>query len=121
VLQGWELSVPVSSKHKDLAWELITIMLEPKTLAPWLLKFGYLPTQSVTGEANTNGSQSLSFPYYNRMISMIPLGHVRPSIAEYPMIAAHISQAIKEVLTEGKDARQALQSAASKSAKDLGW
>ena len=55
------------------------------------------------------------------MISMIPLGHVRPSIAEYPMIASHISQAIKEVLTEGKDARQALQNAASKSAKDLGW
>ena len=55
------------------------------------------------------------------MISMIPLGHVRPSIAEYPMIAAHISQAIKEVLTEGKDTRQALQNAASKSAKDLGW
>jgi hypothetical protein len=25
------------------------------------------------------------------------------------------------VLTEGKDARQALQNAASKSAKDLGW
>jgi multiple sugar transport system substrate-binding protein len=121
MMGGWELSVPVSSKHKDLAWELITIMLEPKTLAPWLLKFGYLPTQSVTGEANTNGSQSLSFPYYDKMISMIPLGHVRPSIAEYPMIASHISQAIKEVLTEGKDARQALQNAASKSAKDLGW
>ena len=121
MMGGWELSIPVSSKHKDLAWELITIMLEPKTLAPWLLKFGYLPTQSVIGELNTNGSQSLSFPYYDKMISMIPLGHVRPSIAEYPMIAAHISQAIKEVLTEGKDARQALQNAALKSAKDLGW
>ena len=70
-----------------MVWELITIMLEPKTLAPWLLKFGYLPTQSVTGESYTNGSQSLSFPYYEKMISMIPLGHVRPSIAEYPMIA----------------------------------
>ena len=81
MMGGWELSIPASSKHKDLAWELITIMLEPKTLAPWLLKFGYLPTQSVIGELNTNGSQS--FPYYNRMISMIPLGHVRPSIAEY--------------------------------------
>ena len=63
----------------------------------------------------------MSFPYYDKMISMIPLGHVRPSIAEYPMIAAHVSQAIKEVLKEGKDVRQALQNAASKSAKDLGW
>ena len=111
MMGGWELSIPISSTHKDLAWELITIMLDPKTLAPWLLKFGYLPTQSVTGESYTNGSQSLSFPYYDKMISMIPLGHVRPSIAEYPMIAAHISQAIKEVLTEGKDTRQALQNA----------
>ena len=88
MMGGWELSIPISSTHKDLAWELITIMLEPKTLAPWLLKFGYLPTQSVIGESYTNGSQSLSFPYYDKMISMIPLGHVRPSIAEYPMIAA---------------------------------
>lgn len=121
MMGGWELSIPASSTHKDLAWDLITIMLEPKTLAPWLLKFGYLPTQLVTGEANTNGTQSLSFPYYDKMKSMIPLGHVRPSIAEYPMIAADISQAIKEVLTEGKDPKQALQNAASKSAKDLGW
>jgi len=121
MMGGWELSIPASSTHKDLAWELITIMLDPKNLAQWLVKFGYLPTQSVTGEAYTNSSQSLSFPYYDKMKSMVPLGHVRPSIAEYPMIAEHIRQAIHDVLSGGKDPRQALQDAASKSAKDLGW
>ncbi len=95
-------------------------MLEPKTLAPWLLKFGYLPTQSVIGEGYSNGSPG-SFPYYDKMISMISTGHVRPSIAEYPMIADDISQAIREVLLGEKEPRQALQDAASKSAKDLGW
>ena len=30
LLGGWELGIPQTSKHKDLAWELITTMLEPR-------------------------------------------------------------------------------------------
>jgi len=33
VMGGWELSIPQSSKNKDLSWELITLMLEPDILA----------------------------------------------------------------------------------------
>ena len=36
VMGGWELSIPQSSKNKDLAWELTTLMLEPDVLAPML-------------------------------------------------------------------------------------
>jgi multiple sugar transport system substrate-binding protein len=49
---GWLLSIPESSKNKDLAWELITIVMEPRILAPWLERYGYLPTQIPTGEEN---------------------------------------------------------------------
>ena len=44
MMGGWQLSIPSTSTQKDLAWELITIMLEPEILAPWLQQYGYLPT-----------------------------------------------------------------------------
>jgi multiple sugar transport system substrate-binding protein len=43
---GWLLSIPTSSKNKDLIWELITIIMEPRILAPWLERYGYLPTDT---------------------------------------------------------------------------
>ena len=121
LMGGWELSIPTTSKNKDLAWELITIMLEPKFLSPWISKFGYLPTQSVIGEAFRTNSSSSTFPYYNEMIGMIPFGKGRPSLPEYSLIAKDVKEAIDGVLFEGKDVNQALQDAASKSAKSLGW
>jgi maltose-binding protein MalE len=36
IMGGWMLSIPESSANKDLAWELLTIMLEPEVLAPML-------------------------------------------------------------------------------------
>jgi multiple sugar transport system substrate-binding protein len=52
---------------------------------------------------------------------MIPSAGTRPSIPEYPQIADNIRQAIYEVQFENKDPNQALQEAALKSAKALGW
>jgi multiple sugar transport system substrate-binding protein len=42
MMGGWILSIPESSVNKDLAWELLTIMLEPEVLAPMLHEYGYL-------------------------------------------------------------------------------
>lgn len=121
LMGGWELAIPASATHKDLAWELVTIMMEPKILSPWLLKYGYLPTQSVIGEGLSGSSNSSAIPYYGKMIDMIPLGQVRPSIPEYPLLAQDISDAIKNVVLTGMDPKDALQIAAAKSAKSLGW
>jgi multiple sugar transport system substrate-binding protein len=121
MMGGWELAIPTTSKHKDLAWELVTIMVEPKILTPWLLKYGYLPTQSIIGEEVVTNNSSPTIPHYEEMVKMIPYGHVRPSIPEYPEVAQSIYEAITEVLTEGADPKQALQIAASNSAKSLGW
>jgi multiple sugar transport system substrate-binding protein len=118
---GWLLSIPVSSKNKDLAWELITLALEPDRLTPWLERYGYLPTQIPIGERVMLANNLTSFPYYAEMISMIPFGHSRPAIPEYPEIASHIKQAIDDVYYGIKDPKQALDDAAAKSAKVLGW
>jgi multiple sugar transport system substrate-binding protein len=122
LMGGWELSIPKTSTHKDLAWELITTMLKPDILAPWLSQNGFLPTQIPIGQGHTlNLTESSSFPYYNEMISLIPFGGSRPSIPEYPIIAEHIRQAIDDVYYGIKEPKRALDDAATRSAKVLGW
>jgi multiple sugar transport system substrate-binding protein len=96
-------------------------MVEPKTLTPMLGQFGYLPTQKSIGEGSYAPQLRSSIPYYDEMISMLKIGHSRPSIPEYPQIAEHIRQAIEEVYLGVKEPKQALDDAAAKSAKALGW
>jgi multiple sugar transport system substrate-binding protein len=55
------------------------------------------------------------------MISMIHDGRSRPSIPEYSVISDNIRQALDEVEHGLKNPKQALQDAAAKSAKALGW
>src|SRR5919197_1279825 len=123
LMGGWELSVPNTSKNKDLAWELLALMVEPKILAPYLAAHSNLPTQISLGEGPGPYTEQLrrSFPFYDQMISMIPEGRSRPSIPEYPVISDNIRQALDEVEHGLKDPKQALQDAAAKSAKALGW
>jgi multiple sugar transport system substrate-binding protein len=58
VMGGWELSIPQSSKNKDLVWELTTLMLEPDVLAPMLEKNRIL--------TNTDEYRSRSFFDYSK-------------------------------------------------------
>src|SRR3712207_8579533 len=50
LMGGWQMSIPTTSRNKDLAWELITIILEPKIFTPLNQKYGYLPTQIPIGD-----------------------------------------------------------------------
>ena len=122
LMGGWEFSIPSTSLHKELAWKLITIMLEPNILAPWLEEHGFLPTQIAIGE-NESLSQARSFvPYYDKMISAIPFGGARPNIPEYPQIAEDVHQAIHQVYNGSvASPKEALDMAAAKSAATLGW
>jgi multiple sugar transport system substrate-binding protein len=118
---GWLLSTPKTSEHKDLAWELIATILEPRILAPYLADHANIPTQIPIGEGNYSTRANSTIPYYNKLISMIKIAHTRPSIPEYPAISSHIKQAIDEVMYGIKEPKQALDDAAAKSAKILGW
>ena len=81
----------------------------------------YLPTQKTIGSGPYSTQLNQTIPYYDRMVSMIQIGRSRPSIPEYPQIAEHIRQAIYEVEHGIKDPVSALNDAAAKSAKVLGW
>jgi multiple sugar transport system substrate-binding protein len=118
---GWELAVPTTSAHKDLAWELMTIMLEPEILGPYLTKHANMPTQIPIGQGQYSEEPTKVVPYYNQLVSMIELGKSRPSIPEYPQIAEFIKEALDSVYYGTASPKQALDQAAEKSAKALGW
>jgi multiple sugar transport system substrate-binding protein len=121
LLGGWLLSIPSTSKNKDLAWDLITLVLQPKILAPFHQEYGLLPTQISIGEGTYSTQLNQTVPYYDQLISMLQLQGTRPDIPEYPEIAAHIKEAIEQVYNGTKEPEQALDEAAVKSAKVLGW
>jgi multiple sugar transport system substrate-binding protein len=121
MMGGWELGIPSTSQHSDLAWELITIMAQPEILGPFLQEYGFLPTQEVLGDGPNSGPLNESIPYFEEMVSMIPYGRSRPNISEYPEIAEHIHQAIQQVYNGSASAEDALNIAAAKSADSLGW
>jgi multiple sugar transport system substrate-binding protein len=121
LMGGWELSIPETSNHKDLAWELMTIILEPDILAPYIVSHANLPTQISIGENSYVLEANKTIPYYDQLIDMINIGHGRPNIPEYAQIADHIRQALDEVYPGLKEPKRALDDAAAKSAKALGW
>lgn len=120
LMGGWILSIPETSQNKELAWELLTIMLEPEVLIPMLLQQGYLPTQKIIGEGPYSEKLKLTIPYYEELVSLISLGKGRPNIPEYPIIAEHIRNAIEQVYN-GMDPKMALDQASKQSEKALGW
>jgi multiple sugar transport system substrate-binding protein len=91
---GWLLSIPSTSKDKQLAWELITIMLEPKIIAPMHEKYGLLPIQIPIGEGPYSDNLGKTIPYYDKLVSMLKIGRYGPNIPEQPQIAEHIRQAL---------------------------
>jgi len=121
MMGGWELAIPQSSKNKELAWELITLMVDPRIMTPWLKQTGFLPTQKSIGSGPQLTQLNQTIPYYDKMVSMISIGKSRPVAPEYPQIAEHIRQAIEDVYYGVKQPKQALDNAAKESAKVLGW
>jgi len=121
MMGGWMLGIPETSTNKALSWELLTIMIQPDVLAPMLANYAYLPTQKPIAEGTYSTQLNATIPYYKELISMLSIGHSRPSIAEYPQIADNIRQAIDEVYLGVKEPKQALDDAAKKSAEVLGW
>ncbi len=121
LMGGWIFGIPSTSTHKVLTWELITIMLEPDILGPYLVKHANLPTQVPIGEGSFSEEPMDVVPYYEDLISMINSGHERPNIREYPQIAEFVKEALDDVFYNDKEAKRALDDAASKSAELLGW
>jgi multiple sugar transport system substrate-binding protein len=98
-------------------------MLEPKNITPLLLqKYGLLPARISIGAGSSSIGLNSSIPLIIlNWVSMIKIGHTRPNIPEFPQITDYIRQAIEQVYNGAKLSKQALDEAAARSAKVLGW
>ena len=121
LMGGWLLGIPSTSSNKDLAWDLVADIVNPNVLLPMLKQTGYLPTQKGMMTGNYLRSMQESIPYFDDLVSMISVGHVRPNIPEYAHVAEHIRVALNEVYDGSREPEEALDEAAYKSAKLLGW
>jgi multiple sugar transport system substrate-binding protein len=122
MMGGWLLSIPATSKHPELAWELMTIIQDPENLTPVLAKFKYLPTQKTIVDTPKYGDMlKEDNPFFDVLAQALPVGYGRPNIPEYPAIAEHIRIAIEEVYYGKKSPQQALDDAAEKCKSDLGF
>lgn len=121
LMGGWLLAIPEGSSNEDISWEFLVAMLEPDVITTILKQDGYLPTQIPIGEGEYAGEMRESLVYYDEMVSMLSVGHIRPNMVEYPEIAGHIRDAINEVYRGEKSPKQALDDAAARSAEALGW
>ena len=120
MMGGWELAIPQTSKNKELTWELITLMVDPRLMSPWLKQTGFLPTQKSIGSGPELTQLNQAIPYYGDMVSMIPIGKSRPVASEYPQIAEHVRHAIEEVYYGIKQPKQALDDAAQRICQGFG-
>lgn len=123
MMGGWELAIPATSKHPDIAWEFLKTIQEPEVMVQMLAKFGYLPTQKTIAEEPKYKAKLEEYwgkDWWAKLSSLLPYGHRRPNYAEYPKIADNIYNAIDEAMHGTKSPKEALTEAAQKSAEVLG-
>ena len=48
---GYALGIPKASTHKDSAWKLIELTLEPKILGPYLRQTGATANSNIHGKS----------------------------------------------------------------------
>lgn len=119
---GWALSVPKTSEHPDLAFEMLTTIQKPEIMAEFCAEFGYLPTQRILMEDERYSSiLNESIPFLDKFKEILPTSYGRPAIPEYPKIADAIRIAIEEVYYNDRDPKMALTDAAEKVAVLFGW
>ena len=68
-----------------------------------------------------SANMSRSIPYFEEMVSMIPLGRMRPNVPDYPLVTENIGEAISQIYNGSNQPNEALQHAATISADELGW
>jgi multiple sugar transport system substrate-binding protein len=99
LLGGSEFTIAQTSRNKDLAWELITLILDPKIMVPFHIKYAPTPTQIPIGNGPYTALLNQTIPYYNQLVEMLSIARLRPNIPEYPQIADDIRQAMSKFTT----------------------
>ena len=88
---------------------------------PWLEQYGFLQTQKTLGSGSQSAQFNQTIPFNNKMITMVPMAHSRPSLAEYPQIAENVREQLRTLIMASRSQSKHQMMLLAKSAKVLGW
>jgi multiple sugar transport system substrate-binding protein len=96
VIGGWTFSMSAASKHKDLAWDLIKLMSEPKNIVTLGNQSGVIPPAQSIG--NSPAYVNFLVPYNKIFNSFLPYGTTLPSGPAYPKWAEAMNDTTGQIM-----------------------
>ena len=109
---GWLAAITRDSKHPDLAFEYITMVVETYNMTEFLIKQGAIPTRKSMLALEDRFLSAV--PYFNVAAEVLPHTQFRPPIPEYSQISSEIVFAIQSALTGRAAPKAALDLAAQR-------
>ena len=112
VYTDW-LAMSPQSAHKELAWELMTFLMEPKNLAAYNATLFFIPPRRSAVEAADfmkRNSQATLAPQLQEFVSLMDrYGRSLPAIPEWFEIRTGLQSAISAAIYQTKTPEQALR------------
>jgi len=109
---GWIAGITRDSKHADLVWEYLKMVVDPQNMAKFCIANASIPTRKSMLAMEKDFGQAI--PYYNVAAQVLPTTHFRPPIPEYTKLSAEIVTGIQKALSLQAQPKEALDQAARK-------
>ncbi len=109
---GWIAGITRDSKHPDLVFEYLKMVVDPQNMSRFNIADANLPTTKASMQFESEFAQAI--PYFNVASQVLPVTHFRPPIPEYTKISAEIVDAIQQALSLQATPQAALDRAAEK-------
>lgn len=109
---GYVMGVPATTRHKDLALELLQIITSKELEQQYALDKSFVPVRkSILAQPDIFKD---IFPYFPAIAEVAPYTHFRPTIPEYSEISTLITTAIQKAIAGEATPKEALDEAAAK-------
>jgi multiple sugar transport system substrate-binding protein len=109
---GWIAGITRDSKHADLVWEYLKMVVEPQNLAKFCIANASLPVRKSMLAMEKDFAQAI--PYYTVAAQVLPTTNFRPPIPEYTKISAELVTGIQKALSLQASPKDSLDQAARK-------
>ena len=109
-LGGWGLGISTSSKHPDVAWEVMEFLSSEASQREFVLETGFVPSR----EALFNDAQIVAkYDYYPKLLEVVKSSALRPPIAQYAQASDILQRYLSSAITGKLTPERAMQTAAA--------
>jgi multiple sugar transport system substrate-binding protein len=109
---GWMLIIDDKSPNKDLAWDMIKVVTDGKTMIPFEVQYTRVPVRK-SGLAEAQATNAFQGdPYFAEEIKAAGVAHFPPFISKYTAMIETIWTAIQKAVNGDASPKDALDAAA---------